>query len=99
MQEKKDLIVTRTYQKAGQTVMVLVRKITGGDISGAEYQFETWPNAREDVSVRVTSGDKYFVRNAYQAKLREMQEENWSKAGSSRSNFGDETRFFDPDSL
>jgi len=99
MQEQKDLIVDRRYQRADQTVMVLVRKVTGGDIDGTLYQFETWPNAQEDVSARVTSGDKYLVRNAYQAKLRELQEENWSKAGSGTFGFGEETRFFDPESL
>jgi len=97
MQEQKDLIVEREYKRADQTVMLLVRKITGGDISGTVYQFETCPNAQEDVSARVTSGDKYFVRNAYQAKLRELQEENWSKTGSGTFGFGEETRFFDPE--
>jgi hypothetical protein len=99
MQELKDLIVNRQYQKADQTVMVLVRKITGGDISGILYQFESWPNAQEDVGARVTSGDKYFVRNSYQAKLRKLQEENWSKTGSGTFSFGEETRFFDPEML
>jgi hypothetical protein len=99
MQEQKDLIVNRKYQKADQTVMVLVRRITGGEISGILYQFEAWPNAQEDASARVTSGDKYFVRNAYQAKLRELQEENWSKSGSGTFGFGEDTRFFDPEAL
>lgn len=99
MQEQKDLIVSRQYQKEGQTSMVLVRKVTGGDISGTLYQFEIWLNAQEDINARVTSGDKYFVRNVYQAKLRDFQEENWLKSSAATYDFGEDTRFFNPETL
>ena len=96
MQEKKELIVDRQYSKDSQTVRALVAKITGGDISGTMYQFEVWPNTQEDINARITSGDKYAVRNAYQAKLRDLLEENWQKTTSATYGFGEETRFFDP---
>lgn len=98
MQEQKDMIVNRQYQKADRMLMLVVRKISGGNLDGFMYQFETWLNAQEIAHERVTSGDRYFVRNAYQAKLRDLQEENWSKRNAGHVG-GEDAKFFDPESL
>jgi hypothetical protein len=79
MNTKEDLIVSRTYQKGDQFLSLFVREVSGGDIDGSVFQFETWKNNVEDASLRVTSGDIYYVRNQYFATLLKLLEEDWKK--------------------
>ena len=79
MEPKSDLIVMRMYHKGDQLQSVVVRELTGGDIDGSMFQFETWKNNVEDESLRETSGDIYHVRNQYFAKLLNLLEEGWKK--------------------
>lgn len=62
------------------------------------FQFEAWLNNLENVEDRVTSGDKYFVRDAYQAKLRRLQDEGWAKQNSG-GQYNEDAKFFDPELL
>ena len=57
MNPKEDLIVSRMYQKGEQFLSLFVREVSGGDIDGSVFQFETWRNNVEIANSRVTSGD------------------------------------------
>jgi hypothetical protein len=97
--QRNDLIVIRTYLKAGKVARVLVRRISSDNVSETvDYQLEFWPDAEDDQRTRVTASDRNFVRDMYQAKLRELQDEGWSKKDSPTCLLEDEARFFDPDS-
>ncbi|MGA2277759.1 MAG: hypothetical protein ABSG00_09150 [Terracidiphilus sp.] len=98
MQEQKELVFQRMYSKAGQTQTLIVRKLSGGDISGAIYQLETWLNNVENVDNPVKSGDKYFVRTAYVTKLQDLKEDGWSKQVSGGP-YNEDAKFFDPELL
>ena len=71
--------MSRTYQKGDQFQSLFVREVTGGDIDGSVFQFETWKNNVEDANARVTSGDIYHVRSKYFARLLNLLEEGWKK--------------------
>ncbi len=94
---KKDLIVSRNYQKGDQLVGLFVREITGENIEGSEFQFDVWVNNVEDIRARIVSGDKYPVRDKYFARLTDMKEDGWKlmNADVYRNPDGD---FFNPDS-
>ena len=83
MQEKTDLIVHRRYQKGDQFVALIVREVSGGDISGSMYQCETWKNNEQDMSLRETSGDMFFIRRRFITKLLDLLDEGgWKKTNS-----------------
>jgi hypothetical protein len=79
MNRKEDLIVSRMYQKGAHFLALYVREVSGGDIDGSVFQFETHEDNIEDLDSRVMSGDIYYVRNRYFAKLLNLLEEGWKK--------------------
>lgn len=79
MNTKEDLIVSRTYQKHEHFQSLFVREISGGDIDGSVFRFETWRDNVEDADARIESGDVYYVRGKYFAKLLYLLEEGWKK--------------------
>jgi hypothetical protein len=79
MKLKEDLIASRTYQKGEQFQSLFVREASGGEINGIVFQFETWKNNVEVSNSRISSGDIYYVRNRYFAKLLKLLEEGWKK--------------------
>jgi hypothetical protein len=80
MDTKKDLIVSRMYQKGEHFLGLYVRELTGGEIDGSEFQFEVWKDNVEDTDARLTSGNIYFVQGKYFGKLVSLLEDGWKKA-------------------
>jgi hypothetical protein len=98
MNTKEDLIVSRVYQKGDQFQSRFIREVSGGDIDGSVFQFETWKNNIEDRDLRLTSGDIYYVRSRYFAKLLNLLEEGWKKQNVGVH--GNKNRdFFNPEAL
>ena len=98
MNPKEDLIVSRIYQKGEQFLSLFVREVSGGDIDGSVFQFETWRNNVEIANSRVTSGDIYYVRNRYFAKLLKLLEEGWKKTNVGL-HANQHSAFFNPEVL
>jgi hypothetical protein len=92
------LVLYRDYVKADQRQRVIVRRLSGGEISGTVYQLETWVNNVEDEKTRITSGDKFYLRRSYITKLLDLHDEGWSRQTLSSADTA-ESRFFDPESL
>ncbi len=93
--EKREPRVSRDYQKGTDRLNVFVVSLTGGEIDGAMYQFEEWLNNQECHGKRLTSGDKYQIRQKFQNRLADLEEDGWRKTGGSGGGAEDQ-RFFDP---
>lgn len=65
MSENRLLILSKRFEKGGARAQVFVAEITGDEIEGAVFQFETWNNKVEHVDERLRSGNKYDVRSAF----------------------------------
>lgn len=98
MQESRQVIVSRNFQKGPDFVAVFVARLSGGDIHGDVYQFEEWTNNQELVAARVTSGNKYDIRKAFVNRLMDLDEDGWKMMGAS-SGGSEGQRFFDPSRL
>lgn len=97
MNEQRNLIISRTYERASDRHQLFVAQVGGGDeIAGAVYQYEIWYNNQEQIHHRVTCGNKYQVRRAFIQKLLELQEEGWERRGSAAYAPVGVVRFFDP---
>jgi hypothetical protein len=80
--------------------MVVVRKLSGGDYFGAVFQLATVLNAQEIVADPVISGHRYYVRERYFAKLRNVDDEGWSTQGGTKGGlYNEDYKFFDLGSL
>jgi hypothetical protein len=93
--EKREPRVSRDYQKGTDRLSVFVVSLTGGEIDGVMYQFEEWLNNQECQEKRLASGDKYQVRQKFQNRLADLEEDGWKKTGAS-SGGAEDQRFFDP---
>ncbi|MGD0798275.1 MAG: hypothetical protein ABR910_11180 [Acidobacteriaceae bacterium] len=83
MNPKAVVIVSRTYQKGGEFLSLFVRELSGGDIDGSMFQLEIWKNNKEDVSLRETSGDMFYIRGRYFRKLLDLLDErDWKKTSA-----------------
>jgi hypothetical protein len=93
--EKREPRVSREYQKGADRLHVFVVSLTGGEIDGVMYQFEEWLNNQERHDKRLTSGDKYQIRQRFQNRLADLEVDGWKKTGASGGGSEDQ-RFFDP---
>jgi hypothetical protein len=74
---KKDLIVSRNFQKGDEIVGLFIREISGGDVEGSEFQFDVWVNNVEDIKARIVSRDRYSIKDRYFAPLQDMHKDGW----------------------
>jgi hypothetical protein len=97
--EKTELILGRDYSKGDQLQALYVRVVSGGDIYGVMFRFETWKNNKEDESLRVESGDVYLVQTKFFTKLLDLFEDRWKRErirdGEAKQYMG----FFNPEVL
>jgi len=98
MNERTDVIVNRMYSKGAHRVGLFIRQISGGDISGTVFRFETWIDNQEVGADRQESGDKYFIRKKYFAKLLDLLEDNWKRETMGVTGHS-ESSFFNPEIL
>jgi hypothetical protein len=77
--EKLDIIAARRYTKGADSMAVLVREVSGGNIDGSMFQLEVLKNNEEDISQRDTSGDLYHIRGLYYNELHAMLDGGWRK--------------------
>lgn len=75
-----------------------VRYLVGG-IDGVLFRFEMRMNNEEDESLRVESGDVYYVQNKFFAKLIALFEGRWKRENVSDGEGKQHAKFFDPEML
>ena len=99
--EKTELIVGREYSKEGQRQTLYVRVVSGEDIDGVVFRFETWKNKKEDERLRVESDDIYHVQTKFFRKLLDLFEWRWKreKIRDGEPHVREYMRYFDPQSL
>jgi hypothetical protein len=98
MEDRRDLVISRKYEKGSETRSLFVADVSGGDIAGSVFRFESWLNNVEQTDERVTSGNQYKVRRAFIGKLLDLHEDGWLKRGA--GTYGHERlSFFDPSEL
>lgn len=98
MQVNREVLVSRRYQKGPDWLALFVARLSGGEISGVEFQFEHWFNDEEKVRDRVTSGNKYYIRKAFLNGLLDALEDDW-KLANAGSGGSEDHKFFDPQLL
>ena len=97
--EKTELILGREYSKGDQLQALYVRVVSGGDIDGVVFRFETWKNNKEDEGVRVESGDIYFVQTKFFTRLLDLFEDHWKREKIRDGEATQYVGFFNPEVL
>jgi hypothetical protein len=95
MSENRRPLISRNYEKSGERCQLFVTQISGDDIVGSMFRYEFFHGGHEQLTHRITSGDRYHVRKVFIDKLLQLQEDGWKRTGSSSFGHQDE-RFFDP---
>ena len=99
MPEKRDIVITRRYEKANErTRNIIVSQVSGDNIEGTVFRFEVWAMDRELKDKRVDSGNAYAIRKIFIETLMDMQEDSWKRMGGTQSAHPQE-KFFDPSYL
>jgi hypothetical protein len=98
MQQNRETVIWRDYQKNAETQKLIVARISGNDIIGTVFQLETWFRDDERLEDRITSGNKYWIRQAFIGRLLQLQDSEWKRVGTSTSS-DPELPFFDPEML
>jgi hypothetical protein len=95
---KRDLIISRIYNKGSEMRALHLAEVSGEDFSGTVYQFEEWLNNQELPGSRLTSGNQYAVRKKFINTLLDLHEGGWNR--SNASSYGHkQVSFFDPSNL
>jgi hypothetical protein len=97
--EKTELVVRREYSKGDQRLALIVRLVSGGNIDGVVFRFETWVNNKEDEGLRIESGDVYYVQAKFFAKLIDLFEDHWKRENVGDGEGRQHAKLFDPETL
>lgn len=97
--DSTDLVAKRDYSKGDVRLMVIVRVVSGSDISGLMLRYEEWVNNVEDVSKRDDSGDLHHLSQKFYGKLVDLFHEGWKREGYMDGTGKQLARFFDPQLL
>jgi hypothetical protein len=99
METKKELLVSRMYQKDTNFLALYVRELSGGEIDGTVFQLEVYKDNVEDTAERQTSGDIYFIRSKYFGKLANLFEDGWKKTNAGVHSASQNRDLFNPEVL
>jgi hypothetical protein len=98
MQEERSLVITRNYEMNGQTQIISVFQLSGGDLTGKVFQYEVWLNSHEQVEKRITSGNAFAIRRAFINSLLDLHGDGWARTKVSAYGHP-KLSFFDPGEL
>jgi hypothetical protein len=96
--ETTELVARREYSKGDQRLALVVRVLSGEDIDGMVFRYETWVNNIEDKEKRIDSGDVYYLSRVFYTKLIDLYHEGWKRENVSdgEGKLKEHARFFDP---
>src|ERR1700674_5134917 len=98
MKEDRTLVIARNYEMNGQTRIIYVVQISGGDLTGTIFQYEVWLNGQEQAEMRITSGNAYAIRRVFINSLLDLHEDGWARMKG--ATYGHpKLSFFDPTEL
>jgi hypothetical protein len=98
MKEERTVVIARKYEMNGQTKIINVAQISGGDLTGTVLQCEVWLNGQEQIEKRITSGNAYTIRRAFITSLLDLHEDGWVRMEGATYGHS-QLSFFDPSEL
>ena len=98
MLEKRDLVISRKYQKQSEVRNLFVAQISGGNLASTIFRYEVWIGDYEEQHKRKTSGNAYAIRRVFIEALLDLQEDGWTRRNSVNYAHPQE-KFFDPAQL
>ena len=98
MQQNREIVIWRDYQRNAETQKLIVARVSGNDLTGTVFQLETWFIDNERLEDRITSGNKYWIRQAFIGRMLQLQDSEWKRVGVSTS-IDPELPFFNPEML
>ena len=98
MQQNRECVIWRDYLKNSETQKLIVARVSGNDLIGIVFQLETWFKDKERVEDRITSGNKYWIRQAFIGRMLQLHDTGWKRVGISTGS-DSELPFFNPEML
>lgn len=98
MLQNREIVLWRDYQKNAETQKLIIARVSGDELIGTVFQLETWIKGNERLEDRITSGNKYWIRQAFIGRMLQLQDSEWKRVGVSTGS-DPELPFFNPEML
>jgi hypothetical protein len=92
MNENRTPVYSALFQRGPDFVALLVRQLSGANISGSVFEIVTYLNNREEADRRLESGNRYWIEHTLATEKRRLRDEGW--AVRTAGPYGSEGRFF-----
>jgi hypothetical protein len=98
MTDKREPVISRTYNKGTQNKGIFVYLITGPEITGTVFEFAIFLDNEEQKQHQTQSGNKYEIRKKFINHLLDLTEDGWKKMNAATYN-SEHRQFFEPENL
>jgi hypothetical protein len=94
--DKREPVISRTYEKGAHRQAVFVYLLTGPEITGTVFEFVISLNNEEQLKHTEASGNKYSIRKRFLNHLMDLNEDGWKRMNVSPLN-AEYRSFFEPE--
>jgi hypothetical protein len=78
MNENRTPVYSALFQRGPDFNALLVRQLSGANISGSVFEIVTYLNNREQAERRLESGNRYWIEHALAKEERRLRDEGWA---------------------